>query len=159
MAGEVVVKQGDFGVDHVEEEELAGETGLFEGGESEFSEPREVGFREQVAGGKRDEVLVEDGVDAVLDTDAIMGEVGAFGAPAAEFGGGFVGGPDGGEEAGAEELGEDEGVDLVGFDLGFGDGVGGDGVGDVDGVNEGLEEADEGPGVRGGFDGDLMLLG
>lgn len=55
-------------------------------------------------------------------------------------------------------MGEDEGVDFVGFDLRLGDGVGGDGVGDVDGVDEGLEEADEGPSVGGSFDGDLMLL-
>ncbi len=159
MLGEIVVEEGDLGFDHVEKEELAGEAGAVEGVEVNRGEPGEVGVGEEVAGGEGDHPLVEDGMDAVFDAGAVLGKVGAFGAALTKFGGLGIGGPDGGEETGAEELGEDEGIDFVGFDTGGRNGAGGEWVGDVDGVDEGLEEADEGPGVGGGFDGDLVLFG
>lgn len=60
------------------------------------------------------------------------------------------------------ELVEDGGltdVDFVGFAFGVGDGSGGHAVGDGDAGDEGTEQRDDGPGVGGGFDGDVVVFG
>jgi len=156
VAGEVEVELVDLGLEGGELAEVAVEGEVEVVGQGELVEPGEVSSGKEVAGGGLEEGVVEDGVDAVFDASAVGGEVGAGGGEVAEGGGVGVGDPDFGQEVGAEELGEDEGVDFVGFDAGLGDGAGAQGVGDDEAREEGLEEGDDGPGVEGGLEGELV---
>jgi hypothetical protein len=80
-------------------------------------------------------------------------------AQAPELLGGFVGLPDAWQEVAAEQVGQDAGIDLVRFDLGRGDGLGLLWIGDHHFGHAGFEEADDGPGVGGGFQSDAVVGG
>jgi hypothetical protein len=100
----------------------------------------------------------QQALEVVLGPRPLGHQGGAVSEQAAEPLGAVVGLPDRGQVVATEELGEDLGVDLVGLDLGLGDGVGLERIADDDLGDEGAEDVDDGPGVGGGLQGEVVAL-
>ena len=156
---DLIGKLLQFGFHLHQQSQLTVQRLLALGIKGECGQPLEVSRAEQIALRCFDEAMVQDGMDAILDAGAVGDEHGAVSSLAAQELGVGIGKPDAGQEARAQQLREHECIDAIGFDFGFGDGAGAHGIGDDDFLYERLEDANHGPGIGGGFDGEQVLLG
>ena len=125
--------------------------------ELEFPQPRQAGNGEEGADGQGNQPLVKDGMDTVLDPGTVTDERGPMTGHLAQQPGLRVRDPDLGEVVDTEQLRQHEGIDLVGLDLGLGDGLGAQRIGDDDLADEGLQDLDDGPGIGGRLECQLVL--
>src|SRR5271165_1499509 len=121
----------------------------------ELAKPGQRLRAEEIVVRSLDQALMQDGMDAILDAGAVGHQRGALGGLMAKRDGGWIGDPHARQEIAAQQVGQHQRVDLIGFDFGFGDGAGAQRVGDHHFGNKGLQQADHGPGVGGGFNGNV----
>lgn len=106
-----------------------------------------------------DQPLVENGMNAILDSRSVCDQRGAVSCDSAQRLSMLVGLPNAGEKIRTKKLSQYFGVNFVGLDFRLGDGARTERVRDNDLPNQWLEHCDDAPSVAGGLERDSTVAG